>query len=307
VRPDVSVVIPSLRGGRTLVELAGALLEETERPEVVIADNGLPGETVDALRALGARVVSLGRNAGFGAAVNAAAGEAAGEALVVLNDDLVPREGLVAALVDPLGTAEMVAGVLLQAERPDRIESAGIVLDCLLAPHDYLHGEPVSRLDEPPAPPLGPCGGIAAFRRESFDAVGGFDERLFAYHEDVDLALRLHARGARCALAARALAVHVGSGTLGSASLEKARLVGFGRGYLLRKYRAGAAAAAVEIAAGLVQAGRHRSLAPLTARVQGWRSCAERARRPPRSVTTVGVLDGIARRRRRAPPASARS
>jgi GT2 family glycosyltransferase len=214
VRADVSVVIPSLRGGPGLVDLVRSLSEEASDAEFLIGDNGLPGDTVEALRWLGAQVVRFGRNVGFAAAVNGAASRAEGEALVVLNDDIVPRPGLIEALVAPLGRAEMAAGVLLQAERPDTIESAGIVVDALLGPHDYLYGEPVSRLGEAPAPPLGPCGAAGAFVRASFDAVGGFDEGLFAYCEDVDLALRLRAAGARCALAAGALAVHAGSGTL---------------------------------------------------------------------------------------------
>jgi N-acetylglucosaminyl-diphospho-decaprenol L-rhamnosyltransferase len=305
VRAEVSVVIPSLRGGRGLVDLVRSLLEERNGVEFLIADNGMPGETVEALRHLGARVVPFGRNVGFAAAVNGAASRAEGEALVILNDDIVPREGLIEALVEPLGRVEMTAGVLLQGGRPDTIESAGIVVDALLAPHDYLYGESLSRLSEPLPPPLGPCGAAGAFLRRSYDAVGGFDERLFAYCEDVDLALRLHAAGARCALAPGALAVHAGSGTLGPSSLEKARLVGFGRGYLLRKYGVlghpliGPAAVSVELAAGIAQAGRHRSLDPLLERLRGWRSCSQRAPRPPRSLATVGLADGLRRRRAR--------
>ena len=43
------------------------------------------------------------------------------------------------------------------------------------------------------AAPLGPTGGAALFSRAAFDAVGGFDERIFLYYEDLDLALRLRA------------------------------------------------------------------------------------------------------------------
>jgi len=159
VRADVSVVIPSLRGGRGLVELVRSLAAEPSGAELLIADNGLPGDTVEALRRSGASIVRFGRNVGFAAAVNRAASRAKGEVLVVLNDDIVPRPGLIEALVEPLARVEMAAGVLLQAERPDTIESAGIVVDAFLGPHDYLYGEPVSRLSGPLPPPLGPCGG----------------------------------------------------------------------------------------------------------------------------------------------------
>jgi len=177
MQAEVSVLIPSLRGSLKLVELVECLSADgAAQTEFLIADNGMPAETVEALDRLEARVVRMAGNLGFGAAVNRIAALARGDALVILNDDLVPKDGFIASLVERLDQAEMVAGVLVQAEQPDRIESAGIEVDVLLGPHDYLHGEPLSRLAEPLAPPLGPCGGAAAFRRSSFAAVGGFDD-----------------------------------------------------------------------------------------------------------------------------------
>ena len=86
------------------------------------------------------------------------------------------------------------------------------------------------------ADPLGPSGAAAAFDRAAFLECGGFDERLFAYWEDVDLVLRLRLAGARCVLVPDARAVHSHSATLGSGSARKNYLTGFGRGYVLRKW-----------------------------------------------------------------------
>jgi N-acetylglucosaminyl-diphospho-decaprenol L-rhamnosyltransferase len=299
-----SVVVPSLRGGPALERLVEALTTASDSPaEVIVADNGLPADTASALSALGARVLAMGGNVGFGTAVNRAARQATGRVLIVLNDDVAPLPGLTTALAEQVEAgAEMVAGVLLLAERPDSIDSAGVVVDTALGPHDYLHGETLTALDRPVPPPLGPCGGIAAYDLASFRRVGGFDEGLFAYCEDVDLALRLHAAGARCALAVEARALHIGSATLGYDSLAKARLVGYGRGYLLRKYGVlrrpgpGATAMAMEASACFTLALRHRSLDPFRARIHGWRRCRTRATWPDRSCFTVGLREGMARR-----------
>jgi GT2 family glycosyltransferase len=297
-----SVVIPSLRGGTDLLELVRRLtVEATDPVEILVADNGLAPHTVEGLHAAGAIVVPMGRNRGFAAAVNRAAEAARGDALVVLNDDVLPEPGFVDALVAGLVTAEMAAGVLLRADRPDVIESAGIELDAALGPHDYLQGESVLRLGEAVPPPVGPCGGAAGFRIDAFRSVGGFDEGFFAYCEDADLALRLRAAGARCALATEARARHLGSGTLGYSSLEKARLVGYSRGYLIRKYgvlnrpRSALLAFSGEAAAAVALGVRHRSLEPARARIRGWRSCGVRAEAPTDQVT-VGPLEAFQRR-----------
>jgi N-acetylglucosaminyl-diphospho-decaprenol L-rhamnosyltransferase len=300
VTPSVSVVIPSVRGGEKLVELVRSLRADRPDAELLVADNGLAPETAASLRAAGATVLELGGNVGFGAAVNRAARAATGDVLVTVNDDACPEPGFVDALVEPLGNGTvMAAGVLLRAECPELVETAGIVLDAALGSHDYLHNEPVSRLDEALPPPVGPCGGAAAYRRDEFLAAGGFDEALFAYGEDVDLALRLRARGGACALATGARALHEGSGTLGYQSLEKAKLVGFSRGYLMRKYgvlhRPGPAVHALgaELAASAVLGVRHRSLEPALSRLRGWRACRTRAPLPTTGAPVVGTLEGL--------------
>lgn len=298
---DVSVVVPSLRGGERLVGLVERLVAPDV--EILVADNGLSAWTRNAVRSAGARVVGMGENAGFGRAVNRGARVADGDVLVIVNDDIVPCNGFLTALVAALSSAEQAAGVLIQERSQQLIESAGVEIDRVLAPYDYLHGLPTTRLeDETLPPPLGPCGGAAAYRRCAFLEVGGFDERFFAYLEDVDLALRLRAAGAKCELAADALALHAGSSTLGDRSLAKDCMVGESRGYLLRKYGVlrrpflGAWALTSEAGASLRQVTRHHSLAPARARIQGWRRARRRSSDIPAGVASVPLSVGVRRR-----------
>ena len=111
------------------------------------------------------------------------------------------------------GGIEMCAGILLAEGDPRVIDSAGVIADRTLMGFDYLNGEKREVAESAPAP-LGPTGGAALYRRSAFLEVGGFDERIFLYYEDLDLALRLRSNGARCALAPRAWAVHGYSQTL---------------------------------------------------------------------------------------------
>jgi N-acetylglucosaminyl-diphospho-decaprenol L-rhamnosyltransferase len=303
-RPSVSVVIPSVSGGDRLVRLVHVLLAQSHvEAEIVIADNGLPASTVSGLRATPAKIVQLGTNCGFGAAVNRAVRASEGKFVLLVNDDVVPHYGFVDKILAPVAAgAEMAAGVLIRDERRNLIESAGVEIDAGLGPHDYLHDEPVSRLERPLAPPLGPCGAAAAFLRVAFLDVGGFDEGFFAYGEDLDLALRLRAAGARCGFAPGARVFHTGSATLGYGSLEKAKLVGFSRGYLLRKYgvlrrpQMAVRALPMEMAASFALAYRHRSFEPGLARIRGWRTCHATAPVPADVTMTVGFTEAVRRR-----------
>jgi GT2 family glycosyltransferase len=207
----------------------------------IVVDNGAPADRVAPLLVHHefAEHLRLEENAGFSRAVNLAAARTSEDALVLVNDDCVcePRfvEELVAAL-DPGSNVAMTAGVLLDASEPGTIDSAGIELDDTLLGFDYLNGTSVSSLTPTTENPIGPCAGAAAFDRSAFADVGGFDENLFAYWEDVDLVLRLRRAGGLCRLALRARATHEHSATLGSGSSRKNYLMGFGRGYVLRKW-----------------------------------------------------------------------
>jgi hypothetical protein len=182
------------------------------------------------------------------------------------------------------------------------IDTAGMQLDRTLLVYDYLNGMPLAAAAEAPDP-IGPSAAAAAFDRAAFLESGGFDENLFAYWEDVDLVLRLIERGGRCRLARGAVGTHEHSATLGSGSQAKNRLMGFGRGYVLRKWRvltarsaAGVLARELTLLAG--QAVIDRNLSGLPARIDGWRA-AEPGSRFPAAVGTAGHGDGLIRTLRR--------
>jgi N-acetylglucosaminyl-diphospho-decaprenol L-rhamnosyltransferase len=281
---------------------------------VVLADNGSGDDSVGVARRElpEVKVVALEENLGFGRAINRAVAEAPGDPVILLNNDAVPEPRFVEALLDGLGPGiDSVAGVLLQERSPELIDSAGVVADRALMGFDYLHGEP-AEVAETAAPPLGPTGGAALYRREAFEAVGGFDERIFLYYEDLDLALRLAAGGARCQLAPEARALHAYSASLGAASARKYKWTGWSRGYMLRRYgvmhspRLALHALACE---GVLCAGqllKDRTAAGLKGRLRGW---SEAAALEPRDADGAPLLDLSARealalrRKRRGEPA----
>jgi GT2 family glycosyltransferase len=241
VSATATVVVPTAAGGDRMARLLDSLARQTQPTRTIVVDNGAPEGAVGPLVAAHpfAEQLRLEENAGFARAVNLGAARSDDDVLVLVNDDCVcePRfvEEIVAAIRPEAGVV-MAAGVLLDAHDPARIDTAGMELDGTLLVFDYLNGAPRTSLGPDTPAPIGPCAAAAAFDRTAFIGAGGFDERLFAYWEDVDLVLRLVRAGGRCALATEALGTHEHSATLGSGSRRKNYLVGFGRGYVLRKW-----------------------------------------------------------------------
>jgi GT2 family glycosyltransferase len=300
-----TVYIPTLNGGENLRRCLASLELQTSSTHVVVADNGAGDGCSSLLDEQFPEVtrIGFGRNLGFGNALNRAIREAGEGPIVLLNDDAVAEPQLIEKLLAGHAQAEMVAAVLLSERDTSRIDSAGVLVDQTLMAFDYLCGEPVSALEQAPAP-LGPTGGAALYDREAFNAVGGFDERIFLYYEDVDLALRLRGSGARCVLSPQARAIHGYSMTLGARSGRKYAMTGWSRGYLLRRYGVTASASlgvqalGREAAICTGQALRDRTLSGARGRIAGWRAAKGLESRPlpGGAVTPLGLRRALALR-----------
>jgi GT2 family glycosyltransferase len=307
VRP--AIYIPNYNGGAYLERSLRSLASQTHEVDIVVVDNASTdgSDQMVADRFPEVALMRLETNLGFGAALNRAIAAHPADPLILFNNDADASTSFVAALLDGLGgDVEMVAGVLLQEREPDLIDSAGVVADRTLMGFDYLHGEWIRGIEGAPDP-LGPTGGAALYRRAAWEAVGGFDERIFLYYEDLDLALRIAARGGRCRLASGARAIHAYSASLGAASAAKYERTGWTRGYMLRRYgimrdpALALRALACETAIGAGQLLRDHTSAGLAGRVRGFRAGAGLPRRETNAVPLldVGAREALALRRRR--------
>jgi GT2 family glycosyltransferase len=302
------VVIPTLNGRARLLKTLSSLEQQTAPASVVVVDNASTDGTAEAVAELHphVRLVRSELNLGFGAAINRAALELDGDILVLVNNDVVCEPEFLERITAPFGDegVGMVAGVLLQAAAPDLVDSAGIELDTTLGSWDKLWNRPVSALDAADDP-VGPCGGAAAYRLDAFKELAGFDEALFAYWEDVELALRFRNAGWRCVLAPGALALHEHGQTVGAATPAARRLEAFGRGYVLAKYRVGRGLrrrlqiAALDWPVLGVHLLLRREAAPIRARLRA-RALGLRATGAPAplELATVGFAEALGRQAR---------
>jgi GT2 family glycosyltransferase len=310
VSASIDVVIPVLNHYELTTNCLALLRGQTVPHRVIVVDDGSSDGTPARLRADWPDVscVSLEANQGFSAACNRGAREGSGEIIVLLNNDVECPPDFLEELVSPLNDPAVgsVASLML-LPGGELIDSIGLSADPTLAGFPRHQGEPRERAREAFPALAGPAGAAAAYRRSAWEAIGGLDEAIFAYMEDLDLALRMRLAGWRSAVALDAVATHLGAATHGHRSTSQRYHGGFARGYLLRRYglvrsRAAArvlATEAIVILGDLVISGDRQAL---RGRLAGWRAAGNRPRlaRPPADALEfgIGLRKSLALRRR---------
>lgn len=219
--PPISVIVPT----RNRVDLLQPCLEgvaSTDYPspiEILVIDNGSDDPaTLDYLSTLDpafARVLSMPGPFNFAALNNEAATQASGELLCLLNNDIEITEPDWLTTMAHQAIRDGVGAVGAQLLYPDgRIQHAGVVTGIggaachahrLLWPDDegYFHRHALPQFT------TAVTAACMVMKRERFLAVDGFDaEKFRVAFNDVDLCLKLNARGWQSLYEPRATLVH---------------------------------------------------------------------------------------------------
>ncbi|HEX4711353.1 glycosyltransferase family 2 protein [Phenylobacterium sp.] len=218
--PQVSVVVVVYESGPTLAECLAALRAQTFTDyEILLVDNASSDRTAQAAAKAdpAIRLIENAENLGFAAAVNQGARQARGRWLALLNPDAFAEPQWLARLVAAAKANLQVhafASRQLMAEDPTRLDGLGDVMALAGYPFrgGYTHPNP-GGLE--PGWVFSACGGAMLIARDLFLRLGGFDERLFCYCEDVDLGYRLRLVGEPTLLVPDAVVRHVGSASSG--------------------------------------------------------------------------------------------
>jgi hypothetical protein len=232
-------VIPNWNSLEHLSRCLESLDEQGVGVEPLVVDNGSGDGSVAFLEREGIPHVALPENSGFAPAVNLGAKRTESGAILVLNADTVLEEGCVGALLERLESDPSLGGVqprILQLEG-DR-ERAGS------SPRIYSVGQSLTRdgrgfeeeagRHQQPVhlerrEVFGVCGAACLLRRELFAELGGYDERYFAFYEDVDLNVRARIAGWGFEVVPEAVVWHVGNAVwragFANPTAENARLV----------------------------------------------------------------------------------
>jgi GT2 family glycosyltransferase len=212
----VSIIVPTFNGASRIGNCLDALQLQTagRNAEIIVVNDGSTDNTIGAVQGYsGVRLITQ-ENAGPAAARNRGALEALGSIILFTDDDCLPMNDWLEAMLEPFEDAEVVGakGVyrthqrslvarFVQIEYEDRYRLMA-ALDCI----DFIDTY------------------SAAFRRDRFLEMAGYDTSFpVACAEDIELSYRMSARGWKMKFVPAAIVYHTHPDTL--------------RRYLKKKYK----------------------------------------------------------------------
>ena len=217
-----TIIIPNYNGMAFLETCLSSLEAQSyQQFSVLIVDNGSTDGSVEWLRAhesARVRVLYLAENTGFAAAVNTGIKASDTPYVLLLNNDVRTDEHFVAEMVRAISRSKRIfsaASKMIRMYEPELMDSAGDQYTVAGWAFNRGTGRRITHYNQF-CRVFSACAGAAIYRRDVFEKIGYFDEKHFAYLEDIDVGYRAKLFGYVNIYTPKAVVWHVGSGTSGS-------------------------------------------------------------------------------------------
>ena len=216
----VSIVIPNYNGIKYLGNcLASLEISHEYIYKVLVVDNGSTDGSDKIAKEYGAELIELGENTGFTGAVNAGIKSSSDcDYVILLNNDTVAGKNFVRELVAGIEKHEdafSCQAMMLRMDDPRLLDDGGDTYNALGWARARGKDKPAS-LYNTDAEIFHSCGGAAIYKKQVLDELGGFDDKFFAYLEDLDIGWRARRLGYKNYYAPKAKVMHAGSAFSGS-------------------------------------------------------------------------------------------
>lgn len=197
-----------------------AIRNPKSETEIIVVDNGSTDGSAELVQSLKLKVIRNKENLGFAKANNQGIKEAQGEYIMLLNSDTIVEKGAIERMVDFLDShneVDIVGPRLLNTDGTPqancgRFPNLSVVTVMLFKEHlggsDYVRRSPkesgfVDWL----------MGAAFIAKKQVFDKIGGLDEKMFMYMEEVEWFYRAAKAGYRAYFLKEAEIVHLGRGS----------------------------------------------------------------------------------------------
>lgn len=187
----------------------------TDSINLFVHDNGSTDGTADAVAAAwpAAQIEAGQTNLGFAAAVNRALRRTTAEWILLLNSDAWPEPAAITRLIECADRNPLAAAVAPKLLRPDGnlehstwpFPSLRTATSAALRAGRYAWDHDAERQVD------WAVGAALLLRRTALESIGGFDESLFMYAEDLDWCWRAHKMGWQVWFTPTAVFRHVGN------------------------------------------------------------------------------------------------
>lgn len=213
MRPKVSIIVLNYNGVLYLRNCLLSLIKQKYYPlEIIVIDNNSTDGSVAYVQSLKNKfsekilLIKNKKNYGYCKANNIAAKKASGSFLFFINNDVEIFDNTIDQLIKCYRPKSIVTGCQIQIRNKTSVGSSGAGCDIFGYPYieDYPKKTRVFYAD----------GAMFFIKKKDFINLGGFDEKLFIFQEDIDLSWRAQMQGYKIISCWRAKLYHYGGATV---------------------------------------------------------------------------------------------
>lgn len=212
----VSIVIPNYNGENYIKGCLDSIkAQDFLGYEIIVVDDA---STDDSLKILEAypevQVLVNEENLGFAASVNRGIRASVGTYVLLLNNDVELTPSFLKNIIRTAEPADVfgVSSRMIRFNERDKIDDAGDQYNIFGWGYKRGDGAPLFSFAGREEV-FSVCAGAGLYKRKVFGEIGLFDERFFAYMEDMDISYRARIYGYRNMYEPSAMCYHVGSAT----------------------------------------------------------------------------------------------
>lgn len=214
---EISIIIPNFNGEKyienCLMSLQGQSINNFE---IIVVDDCSTDRSLEILkRHCEIMLIENSENSGFAVSVNNGIKKASGKFIILLNNDVVVEKDFVEQLWKAIvknSNIFSVSSKMIRYYERDKIDDTGDFYTILGWAYKRGDGKSMNLLKRSTRV-FSTCAGAGIYRKSVFDEIGFFDEKYFAYMEDVDISYRGLIHGYQNWYEPRAICYHIGSAT----------------------------------------------------------------------------------------------
>ncbi|MCL4374437.1 glycosyltransferase family 2 protein [Patescibacteria group bacterium] len=229
IKPDLTIIIPSYNTRAITLNCLESIFRSirTIHAEVIVVDNRSGDNSVEAIRAwtsqhhqphLSWKIVANQDNLGFAKANNLGTKLATGDYILFLNSDIVVKDAAIERLLDHYRHHEthigFLGGRLLNPDGTPQPSCGPMYRLPMVFAHLFLRGDYWGLTRASPNRETQTdwvSGACILTKKACLETLGGFDENIFMYMEEIDLFYRAKQRGYLTYYYPGAQFVHLGS------------------------------------------------------------------------------------------------